>query len=1089
MRYHMRSLSVLFVLSALPCWAQPKAAGTTTATAPPALAATTTSSTGMVPLPTLVAEHVIAPRDTLHLIAWTPNDVVVNSVVTVGPDGTVTLPVAETLRVDGLKIRDLQTNLAPLFVQRFPGSVLYVMLAGQTPVDRAVLPPSLTVDEKTQGLVPNVDLLMAPLAPADQLYVRVWSGETVHLEVTVKVSEGLTISLPPLGAVSLQGYNLLSLRDYLLQRYRYYYPRCAVNLLLTGHAGQPITGPTTAPPTPPETPAWQKLPPEVTVTEILTSLPRFGSAVFTPEATTSGAPSPRPTTGLPVTNAPVPANYLVGPGDELTIRSWSGPVEHYSGQLIVDPEGKLYLPLLGEVAVANQTLAQLATELSQRFGKFYRGSQTTAAIVAPRSVEVYVTGDATAPGKYTLAGTATVFTALYAASGPSAIGSLRNVRLSRRGQPAKTLDLYDYLLTGSREQDEALLSGDTVFVGPSLATIGIAGLVRRPALYEMKDDLTVGAALQMAAGLDPRGYAPNVEIWRVDKNTAWNVINIDLNAPGDPKGPQFRLRDGDLVLVRPVLEKPANTVEVIGAVRRPGVYEVTQAKDVAGLIQRAEGLDDNAYVEQGAVWRLTPNHDYKMLRFNVRQALGKQQPDNLALKPGDKLYIHSRDEVTQPQDVAIAGAVSAPGVYPWAEDMRVSDLLLSARGTLPGAYTTRADLLRLTPERRRQLLPVSLGRILTGDPEADLVLQPGDQLTVYAQSEMAVASQVMISGGVQRPGLYERQDGMRISDLIYKAGGLLPGAAEDVEYTKGRTAGPPQVMHLRLLAAGTGFQVEPDVLLSDDDHVAIMGTGDFKIQPQTVVLQGMVTRPGTYALLSTPEKPDTLYALLQRGGLLLSNANPRGIVLYRLPTDDTAAGQTDDVNQVLKAFNRETAGTQPSLSADSKSSAMSGSIAKQFASMFSSNGEAVVVIPPRPLNYDTWANAVPIEGERLLATQGKEGDMPLAPGDTVVVPALPTTVAVIGAVVRPGAVRYQGPQTPQQYVNLAGGPAVDAKLDRLVVIRANGAVVRAAEARQVQAGDVVVVPSDFMVRQLGGPSGLQRVLETVAAMATAFILK
>ena len=235
-----------------------------------------------------------------------------------------------------------------------------------------------------------------------------------------------------------------------------------------------------------------------------------------------------------------------------------------------------------------------------------------------------MTGDATVPGKYALSGTATIFTALYAAGGPSAIGSLRNIRLTRKGQAPRLIDLYSYLLTGDREADVPLNPGDTLFIGACTDTVGIAGLVRRPGLYEMSEKLNISEALKMAAGLDPRGYGPNVEVWRVDRNTAWNVINIDLNgAKGEQKGPEFALQSGDLVLVRPVLEKPANTVEVIGAVRRPGAYEVAGEMSIAAVLQRAQGPEDGAYMGQGAIWRLTPNHDYKMVRFNVRLALAK----------------------------------------------------------------------------------------------------------------------------------------------------------------------------------------------------------------------------------------------------------------------------------------------------------------------------------------------------------------------------------------------------------------------------------------------------------------------------------
>jgi polysaccharide biosynthesis/export protein len=1112
MRYQTMLWTALLLIAVVSGWSQqlPATQGGLQTTQPgftmpaglppltnPAVPTTPTPLPGIVPLPTSVADHVIAPRETLHVISWTPNQVIVNTVLTVNTDGTVDLPYAGRVTVNGLKISDLQAALAQILLQRFPGALVYVMLDGEKlPAGSQVSEP-LTVDQKTQTIVPNVPLLTDLLLPGDQLYLHVWTGELSHVEVSVTINDAGTISLPPLGPVSTKNLTLLTLRDYLVKRYRYYYPRCSVDVILTGRGGQPLAPQTMLPPVIQEVPAWQKLPPEVTATEILTTLPRFGTGIFGQQATsTSGTGAtttvPLPAnSGLPLTNAPVPADYLIGPGDELGIRNWTGAVEHYNDQLMVTPDGKIYLPLIGEVAVGGQNLGQLSALLGSRFSKFYRGSQTTLTVVAPRAVEVYVTGDAAAPGKYVLSGTATVFTALYAAGGPSAIGSLRNIRLSRKGQPAKVIDLYGYLLTGERDQDEPLNPGDTVFIGPSAATVGVAGLVRRPSLYEITEGLTIAEALKMAAGLDPRGYAPNIEVWRVDQNTAWNVININLNgAGGDKKGGDFKLQSGDLVLVRPVLEKPSNTVEVIGAVRRPGTYQVGSGLDVATVLLRAEGLEENAYVNQGAIWRLTPNHDYKLLRFSVRQALSKQQPDNLALQPGDKLYIYSRDDVIQPQDVSIAGAVALPGVVPWAEDMRISDLLLQARGLLPGAYTARADLQRLTPERRQEIIPVQLAKILSGDPNADLCLQAGDQLTVYTQLEVAVVSEVMISGAVQHPGVYERKDGMRISDLIYQAGGLLPGAACDIEYTRGRTAGASQVTHLQLAYQGAKFAIDPDVVLSDDDHVGIMGTGDFNTKPQTVVVEGMVARPGTYALLSTPEQPDTVYKVLQRAGMTLPNANPCGIVLYRTIESISAQSQVNDVGQVLKAFNRETVGTQPTLSTNDKVNAVTGSIAKQFASVFSgSRGEAVVVIPPRTLNYDAWANAVPIEGLKLLATQGKEGDMPLMPGDTIVVPTLPTTVAVLGAVVRPGAVRYQGPLTPKEYVDLAGGPASDAMMPRIVVVRANGAVVALAQAREVQPGDVVVVPSDFMIRQLGGPSNIQRVLETIAAVATAFIIR
>lgn len=1028
-----------------------------------------------VPLPRTLADHPLAPRDVVHVLCWTSTEIVVNAGAAVDPAGVLNLPQVGALHVQGMRVGTLQTNLVRAYGQQYPGCTVHVMVEG-------LLGEGLTALKGPASLPAN---LAQPLAPGDMLRLRAWTGDTTHLEVTVTLGDNLTLALPPLGAVPVRDLTLQSLQSDLLRRYRQYYPQTALEVLLAGRHGQPLD--LRQPPAPiAELPAHQKFPPEVSASEILRSLPRFGLSVFGGESARPGWPTPLPPPG----NLPVPADYLLGPGDQLAIRAWSGPLEHYGGEVPVSTEGRIYLPLLGELSVSGQTLAQLNSLITQRFSRLYRDAQVSVTLAQLRTVDVYVAGDVAQPGKYTLPGTTTVLGALYAAGGPSEIGSLRDLRLSRKGAATRTIDLYGYLLTGEREGDEPLQPGDTVFVGPQQATVGIAGLVRRPGLYEIKAGLNVAEALGLAAGLDPRGYAPNVEVWRVDNNTDWHVINLSLaGQPEDPRGRGFKLQGGDLLLVRPVLERTANTVEITGAVRRPGAYEVGSGLDVASLLQRAQGLEDTAYVQAAAIWRLTPTNDYRLLRFNLLKASQGEAADNLKLQPGDRVQIYSRYEVLQPQEVTVQGAVGSPGVYPWAEDLRLSDLLLLARGLLPEAYVPRAELHRLTPDRRREVIPVSLSRLLAGEQTADPTLRPGDQVQIYTRREVAVASEIVISGFVQRPGVYERREGMRVSDLIYAAGGLLPNAGAVVEYTAGRTAGPAQISRLQLQREGERLVITPDQVLADDDHVTITGSGELHVRPELATVEGLVNRPGTYALLGDEQQPDTVYQLLQRAGGLLPTANPRGLVLYRTKDALLNTGQVDDVNQVLRAFNREGAGAEASLSSPQKSSAMAASLGRELgAIMGDSGGDAIVVIPPRSLSYDSWANAVPIEGDRLLATEGREGDMPLRAGDVVVVPPLPTTVAVIGAVVRPGAVKFQGALPPLEYVNLAGGAATDAVLARTVVIRANGAAVALAKARTVQAGDVIVVPSDYMVRQVSGKSSTQKVLQSLATLAAGYLL-
>jgi protein involved in polysaccharide export with SLBB domain len=596
----------------------------------------------------------------------------------------------------------------------------------------------------------------------------------------------------------------------------------------------------------------------------------------------------------------------------------------------------------------------------------------------------------------------------------------------------------------------------------------------------------------MAGGIDPRGYGRNVEVWRVDRNTSWRVVNVDLALPAeDPKGPAFELQNGDLLLVRPVLEKPANTVEVAGAVRRPGEYEVpAEGLDVRGLLQKAEGPDDYAYMKSAVIWRLTPAREQRLLRLDLLKAIQGDASDNLRLESGDRLYVYSREEVMQSQEVSVSGAVASPGIFPWAGDMRVSDLLLLGRGLLDGAHVGRADLRRLTSQLTREIVPVSLGRVLAGDVEADLALEPGDQLTVYRQTEMGVAAEVVVLGSVLRPGVYPRAAGMKASDLIAQAGGLLPDAGKEATLVKGRTTGAPQTTALELVRQPGGpATLNPDPELADDDSLTVIGTGGFQVRAQVAVIQGLVSQPGTYPLLATADKPDTVYQLITRAGGLLPNGNPRGIILYRLRDSLLGPDQTDDLNQVLTGFNRERAPDEPDMSTSARSASLSSNVTTQLASVLTTQDGVTIVVPPRTLTADVWARAVPIDGRTLMDSKGAEGDMPLMQGDTVVVPATSTTVAVIGAVVRPGAVSYDGPKTALAYVAAAGGPTADAAPRRVVVVRANGSVSAARETAEVFPGDIVVVPSNALVRQVSTDSGASRLLRTLASVTLGYLLR
>ncbi|MGC9317104.1 MAG: SLBB domain-containing protein [Armatimonadota bacterium] len=830
-------------------------------------------------------------------------------------------------------------------------------------------------------------------------------------------------------------------------------------------------------------------------------LPRFGMHVFaaaeegrTRETEDAAeADSRRPPEGVSrqgvgqgrdlIAGEAVPPSYIVGPGDELAVRVWTEAVEHISVTPTVDAEGKVYLELLGEVTVGSKTLGEIREMLTERYHEYFERAQVSVSLARTRVIEVRVTGDAMRPGTYRLSGASTVFSALYAAGGPSEIGSLRRIRLQRRGQEPQTVDLYDYLLEGDASADVLLEPGDTVFIPPAGPTVGLTGEVQRPGRYELDETATVAEALEMAGGLTSVGHAGKLQVWRVGETGRRALLNLDALTESDR---DLETRDGDLIVVAPVLEQPENAVELYGAVARPGYYEFRGGMTVTELLERAQGITEDAHTERAWIWRLNENLDYEQISFDLGAALTGDPEENLALRPRDQVMVLSEEQAEAPMEVEITGAVRQPGIIPWRRGMQVSDLVTKAGGLVEGSYTGRAELLRITGDQRREIIPVRLDEALAGEQSADLRLERGDVLRVLKRSEVTVASQIEVEGYVNEPGRYARLEGMRVSDALIAGGGLASNAGNQVQYTPGGARTEVESIYLSLHREGATFTVEPDPLLGDNDLITVLGIGDLIGWPKSATIRGRVAQPGTYALQGTPDHPDTVHDLVQRAGGLLPDANPNGIVLYRLRKEIIGEEQSEDLSQVIAVLNRELAARTVE-GEEQRQAGMTEQVAEGLRAALSESGSAMI-IPPRRLTERAWARAVPIDGERMLATRGREGNFDLAHGDVVVVPEMPSTVTVLGAVVRPGALVWKQGLTPMDYINDSGGPAPDARMRRMVVIRANGAVEAEARRTEIKPGDIILVPSDYMFHRLERRSTFDRVLDAVGAVLGAYLL-
>ncbi len=895
--------------------------------------------------------------------------------------------------------------------------------------------------------------------------------------------------------------------------------------------GEPV--PTTEVVVPPEEPA----PPPDPFTM---PLPIFGQTLFAQAATEAQPPQA----------APVSPAYVLGPGDVLRLHLWTGAVEQISGEVPVDNDGNLFLDNVGRVGAQGISLSALRTVLQQRYQRLYKDFTLELTVSQMRTVEVFVIGEVLRPGKYTLPGNATVFTALFAAGGPLETGSLRNLRLTRADQSLQTIDLYDYLLRGERVVDVPLQPADTVFVPVVGPLVGVAGAVRRVAMYELKGAQNLEQVLTMAGGLLPRAYAPRVQVRRFAANQIYQTVDVDVAKPGVATG--FLMQDGDRVVAEEVTSLLTNAVTLTGEVHRPGAYELRPGLTLSGLLQEAEGLTPGAYNAWGTLRRLNrQTAQYEDLVINPLLALQGQADYDLPLQARDMVIIYSRKDVQGDLKILVQGAVRLAGEVDYTEGMTVKDAVLKAGGLSPDALTNPAQLVRVKPDMSREVLAVNLERALAGDKSENRRMFPHDHLFVATRMEVGAPAMVSVRGQVAVPGEYRRYDNMKISDLLLAAGGVLPGASGMVQVTHGRYTDTPVTEVARFGGGATLPEVTPDLALRDDDLVAVMGMPEFVQQPATVQILGQVENPGPYALLNPAAHPEGVWDLLKRAGGLRGNAYGPGIVVYRRSEALFAPQQREQYEHVManidsqgREIKTETATRAPSTAPVSGAAApplpaepespmatppvsasaaptaggagAPGSTAARssavpapgtgtptstasvpstvaqvtlgLAQVFTTQNAVTVVVPPRELANVPLGKALPIDWRKLQATEGKLGDVILRDGDVVYVPTQPTLILVAGAVQNQGPQRYEPGLKVQEAIARAGGLAKDAMLPSALVIHANGQTRPMGMRDLVQPGDVIIVPTKYIIQNVRTQSTLERILGTIANAAVSFRL-
>ena len=404
-----------------------------------------------------------------------------------------------------------------------------------------------------------------------------------------------------------------------------------------------------------------------------------------------------PSTFAPVTDVPVGPDYVVGPGDTLNILLWGGVQEGY--QIEVDRNGAIALPRLGVVQVWGLTLDQVQRLLQQRFSEFYSDFRMAVTLGKLRTHLIYVVGEVRQPGAYTVSSLSTIINTLFASGGPTKNGSLRRIQLVRPGRPPRTLDLYSFLLQGDKSQDHIVQSGDTILVPLIGPVAGVAGNVKRPAIYEIEPNTTLRRLIELAGGVTPLGALQRVQVERLVANEKKIVVDFDLLTPRRQATPadvwQTRIRDGDLVRVFSIITTLENLVQLEGHTVRPGTYELKPGMRLRDLIPSYGLLLPEPYLDYAEIVRyIGTDLRRTIVPFNLGALLAGDPTQNVALHPRDIIRLFPRADFVDPPQMRISGLVHKPGIYPLTEGMRISDLVFRAGNVLKFAYLERAELTR-----------------------------------------------------------------------------------------------------------------------------------------------------------------------------------------------------------------------------------------------------------------------------------------------------------------------------------------------------------------------------------------------------------
>lgn len=785
---------------------------------------------------------------------------------------------------------------------------------------------------------------------------------------------------------------------------------------------------------------------------------------------------------------PVSSDYVVGPGDEVRILLWGRVNAQYN--LVVDRDGNITIPQIGPLQVSGLHFDELKGLLAKQAEQIV-GANINVTMGSLKSIQVFVLGEVRRPGSYMLDSFATITSALLAAGGPTEIGSLRSIMLKRNNETAVEMDFYEFLLKGDKSQDRGLQSGDVVFISTAGPLVGIAGNVRRPAIYELKEDNDLLSLFNMSGGLIPSAYTQQIQVERIQKNERQIIIDFDdkhLTKSGD-----FKLQDGDLVKVFPIVDKDSNAIYLAGNVKRPGKYEYKSGMTVRDLIGDTSALLKDTYFDYALIKRLIPpGLETQLIPFHLgKLLLEHDNSNNVALEPQDSVYVFSTWFFQDRPTVTIDGEVRNKGVYGLLVNYSVKDAIMDAGGLTKDASLDKGEIFRVSRNGDISQIYFNVGLAMTEDAVENMALQERDRIVIHSIWEDKSRQVVYVDGDVKSPGQYPLTGEMRISDLIFSSGNVSESAYLDEAEVSSFTVenGKSVKTEYKKINLGAALKNDPEdnVLLKPYDRLFVKRIPGWKDE-RFIDVSGEVVFPGRYII----KKGATLSAVLERAGGYTDDAYLRGAVFTR---EQVRRQQQKSLDEMILRLESEIL----SQGSSQISTSLSNEEIEAKKSELQSRQEFI-----KSLKNFKAAGRMTIRLVHLRLLKGSKFDIELENDDSIYIPMKSSSVNVIGAVMSQGSFIYSGHLDYKDYIEMSGGYTRFADQDNVYVLKVDGTARKlytgilnwnnskgrwetspfGEEVKGIEPGDSIVVPEKLdRVAWLRETKGLTQILYQIAVTA------